>query len=203
MARPHPEAGRPALCPSRAAQHATSPSSQPTPQRHPPGPGTPAEPTPLTLPPQTPIPGPPPAERFLAGHRPCTGRCFLNEFCHFIYHKPATGSESAGHDANPRFKPATHIDGKRCYKGSSHVTAQQAFGRLNMWPTALQIYASSPQTENARTCAMRALRGPPTAGRIPRPARPVRMRASGCYQIIGEVTGRRPGRGRIHHDIRR
>jgi len=38
---------------------------------------------------------------------------------------------------------------------------------------------------------------------VPRPVRPVRMRVSGCYRIIGEVTGRRPGRGRIHHDIRR
>ena len=26
------------------------------------------------------------------------------------------------------------------------------FRRLNTWPTALQIYASNPQTENARTC---------------------------------------------------
>src|SRR5580700_2773193 len=53
-----------------------------------------------------------------------------------------------------------------------------------MWPTALHIYASSPQTENARTCRHARSQGPAHSGAEPRPARPVRMRASGCYQII-------------------
>ena len=51
--------------------------------------------------------------------------------------------------------------------------------------------------------AVRARRGLPQRGGYRGPVRPVRMRVSGCYRIIGDVTGRIPGRGRIHHDIRR
>jgi hypothetical protein len=53
-----------------------------------------------------------------------------------------------------------------------------------------------------RTLAAKWYRFPGRATRR-RQGRRRQMRVSGCYRIIGEVTGRRPGRGRIHHDIRR
>jgi hypothetical protein len=74
-------------------------------------------------------------------------------------------------------------------------------------PSGTDTYRRAARTAqrsaDIRSCRRAPSQGPATAVRVPRPVRPVRMRVSGCYQIIGEVTGRRPGRGRIHHDIRR